>query len=1047
MTNEEVRQLISQAIEEGWIELSLRSNELSQLPPEIGQLNNLTTLNLRFNALSQLPPEIGQLANLTHLDLRFNALSQLPPEIGQLANLTHLDLADNELSQLPPEIGQLANLTHLDLRSNELSQLPPEIGQLAKLDTLNLRFNALSQLPPEIGQLANLTHLSLANNELSQLPPEIVQLNNLSQLSLRSNELSQLPPEVTQLSTLTELNLANNELSQLPPEIGQLTKLITLFLHNNKLSQLPPEIGQLNNLKHLNLGNNELNQLPPEISQLSNLIALNLVNNELSQLPLEIGQLANLVQLNLKSNKLSQLPPEISQLANLIVLGLHNNKLSQLPPEISQLSNLIALDLQNNKLSQLPPEIAQLANLLFIDLADNKLSQLPPEIAQLTKLVLINLKNNKLSQLPPEIAQLTKLFLIDLADNKLSQLPPEISQLANLIALDLKNNKLSQLPPEISQLANLIVLNLVNNELSQLPPEIAQLSTLTELNLSNNPLTSPPLELARQGIRAIRQYFNSLDEESRILNEVKVLLVGEGGAGKTSLVKQILGQEFDPNELATHGILIQNWPIDRATHPLKVNLWDFGGQEIMHATHQFFLSKRSLYILVLDGRRDERAEYWLQHIESFGGESPVLVVLNKIDQQPAYNVSQKFLQQKYPNIQDFFTVSCATGEGLSNFTSALKETLTQIDLLETRWPNSWFNIKTHLETHAEPYISFEQYERLCAEAGITEPISQEVLVDFLHDLGVILHFREFELEDTHVLDPHWVTTAVYRIVNAKQLAQQHGVLHLSSLKTILKQDTGDYSYPRSKYRYIIDMMKKFELCYDLDMHTVLIPQALDVNEPAFEFDETTALKFALHYYDFLPPSILPRFIVKRHQDIKGELRWRTGVVLENETFGATAVVRADVEAKKIYIAVNGQNRQDYLAVIRLFFKEINDSFEKLRVAELVPMPDDPDVTANYQTLMRYVRKGLDEYIPDDSEQVYDPRELLGLVDFAGEGDDPLAKILELLRKLEPESTIEEEETFLDIANRVLELKPNAAGVGVNINGLYEVYKERRKKRK
>ncbi|MCI5183947.1 MAG: hypothetical protein D3921_15755, partial [Candidatus Electrothrix sp. AW1] len=51
--------------------------------------------------------------------------------------------------------------------------------------------------------------------------------------------------------------------------------------------------------------------------------------------------------------------------------------------------------------------------------------------------------------------------------------------------------------------------------------------------------------------------------------------------------------------------------------------------EIMHATHQFFLSHRSLYVLVLDVRRDERPEHWLRYIETFGGDSPVLVVLNK----------------------------------------------------------------------------------------------------------------------------------------------------------------------------------------------------------------------------------------------------------------------------------------------------------------------------------------------------------------------------------------------------------------------------------
>jgi GTPase SAR1 family protein len=83
---------------------------------------------------------------------------------------------------------------------------------------------------------------------------------------------------------------------------------------------------------------------------------------------------------------------------------------------------------------------------------------------------------------------------------------------------------------------------------------------------------------------------------------------------------------------------------------ILVHFWDFGGQEIMHATHQFFLSKRSLYILVLDGRRDEKTEYWLKHIESFGGDSPILVVLNKIDENPSFEVNRRFLQVRHVNV-------------------------------------------------------------------------------------------------------------------------------------------------------------------------------------------------------------------------------------------------------------------------------------------------------------------------------------------------------------------------------------------------------------
>lgn len=53
----------------------------------------------------------------------------------------------------------------------------------------------------------------------------------------------------------------------------------------------------------------------------------------------------------------------------------------------------------------------------------------------------------------------------------------------------------------------------------------------------------------------------------------------------------------------------------------------------MHATHQFFLTPRSLYLLVLSGRQgreDSDATYWLALINSFAGDSPVILILNKI---------------------------------------------------------------------------------------------------------------------------------------------------------------------------------------------------------------------------------------------------------------------------------------------------------------------------------------------------------------------------------------------------------------------------------
>ncbi len=118
------------------------SNQLTELPKEIGQLTNLTRLNLNSNKLTELPKEIGQLIDLTELDLFNNKLTELPKEIGQLTNLTRLNLNSNKLTELPKEIGQLTNLTTLILKNNQLSELPKEIIKLTNLNILNTADNA-----------------------------------------------------------------------------------------------------------------------------------------------------------------------------------------------------------------------------------------------------------------------------------------------------------------------------------------------------------------------------------------------------------------------------------------------------------------------------------------------------------------------------------------------------------------------------------------------------------------------------------------------------------------------------------------------------------------------------------------------------------------------------------------------------------------------------------------------------------------------------------------------------------------------------------------
>jgi hypothetical protein len=268
---------------------------------------------------------------------------------------------------------------------------------------------------------------------------------------------------------------------------------------------------------------------------------------------------------------------------------------------------------------------------------------------------------------------------------------------------------------------------------------------------------------------------------------------------------------------------------------------------------------------------------------------------------------------------------------------------------------------------------------------------------------VALHFKDFSLADTHVLDPKWITNAVYKIINSEILTNCKGVLKLSLLDRILKpKDKDDYVYPKEKYSYIIDLMHKFELCFKMEDQRVLVPDLLDVAEPEIDFDFKNSLKFQVHY-DFLPKSVMPRFIVKRHQEIKGELRWRTGVVLENKDFGSTAVVKVDERDKKIFIDVNGSQKRDYLATIIQTLREIHSSFEKIAPDERVPMPDNPSITAGYLHLIRLEAMRKTEFIPEGALKEYNVKELLN-------GIKPA-----MTRKKEVEQLLRENKIFLNIS--------------------------------
>ena len=496
--------------------------------------------------------------------------------------------------------------------------------------------------------------------------------------------------------------------------------------------------------------------------------------------------------------------------------------------------------------------------------------------------------------------------------------------------------------------------------MSSLPTQIKQLKTLRRLSLKKNLLDKLPVEIDTYDVRKVIEYYLSLQEGKKPLNEAKMLIVGQANVGKTCLRKRLIEGNYQPHRNKTDGIDIEDWHIEINDKQLQVNIWDFGGQEIYHSTHQFFLTKRSLYILVLDTtltEQENRIEYWLKIIRSFGEDSPVVVVANKVDQHPL-DIAKHALQTKYRQIQSFWEVSCQTGEGITELNECIQQEIYQLEHINDLLPLSWFNVKDKLEELDKDYIVYEKYEQLCENENIKKTNSQSILIELLHDLGIILNFQDdARLIDTHVLNPEWVTNGVYKILNDRKLiVDDRGILGIKELQRILDLKR----YPKTKHLFIISMMRKFELCFPLESEKeYLIPDILQ-KEELYTGEWNKALTFEYHYPVYIN-SIISRFMVRMNHYIYRQTYWRTGVVLFNE--GNIALVTGDQEDKIIRIRVKGNTttRRCLLKAIRSQFDYIHRSISGLYVEEKIRLIEHPLILIDYQELLAQEEMGKEYY--------------------------------------------------------------------------------------
>ncbi|AFZ01290.1 SAV_2336 N-terminal domain-related protein [Calothrix sp. PCC 6303] len=461
-----------------------------------------------------------------------------------------------------------------------------------------------------------------------------------------------------------------------------------------------------------------------------------------------------------------------------------------------------------------------------------------------------------------------------------------------------------------------------------------------------------------------------LEEDTKVLYEARLFIIGEGGVGKTSLANKLIDSKYklkleggDNPEKSTEGIDVLHLDFPNFSgNPFRMNIWDFGGQEIYHATHQFFFTKRSLYLLVADTRQDNTDfNYWLEVVELLSEASPVIIVKNEKQDRPC-QVNENQLRGRFPNIKKILSTNLASNRGLSEILTAVQHHISQLPHIGTLLPKTWVRVREALEADNRNHITQDEFFTLCDTHGFKRREDKLQLSGYLHDLGVCLHFQEDPiLKNWVILKPEWVTTAVYTVLDTPEVQKALGCFTHKDLAKIWADD--QYSDMRDE---LLQLMMRFKLCYEIPHRprTYIAPQLLSPNQPKYDWDDRENL-ILRYYYDFMPKGMLTRFIVEMHKPIDNELIWKDGVILTDGN--ARAEVIEAYYKNEIRIRVSGFPKKDLLTRIRHEFNKIHDSYEKLRYQELIPC--NCPTCKGSQNPHAYALKKLQERIQNQNHEI------------------------------------------------------------------------------
>jgi GTPase SAR1 family protein len=462
-------------------------------------------------------------------------------------------------------------------------------------------------------------------------------------------------------------------------------------------------------------------------------------------------------------------------------------------------------------------------------------------------------------------------------------------------------------------------LDISHNQLMTFPLFLSKCGTLKVVKLENNPFLAE-IKHIEPSWEPLCAHYASLATDNLLCSQMKVLVLGETGCGKSTLCrnlnnseknvrkssllmskKKVVDLKLETQEAETFGVEISDMSFDEDTS-LVLKLWDFAPEVLKYQTFEYYLTGQNLFLVVFDVNAENTVDEFLSILEKRIDHPSVLLVATKKDKHPNAEAAAKaifdsFKRRKKSLIHGYFCVDALRELPVAQIKAKMKKMALEMEnsaFFGKTFPKS-FNLLQSAVKEASleslvPVMSCATFESIALACGVKAGAQISEALSFLHYMGAILYFGDIQaVSDMIIIDPFWICGVMHQLVNSVVVDKNGAAFLRSKMSSVFSL----VNFPMQSHSVILQLLGAFDMIHELksskSWHAFVVPSMLSSVKSSFGEDEgisnfmqsfdTAQAVMRKYVFSNLPASLKTQILV-RFLDVTNVHAsiWANGVV-------------------------------------------------------------------------------------------------------------------------------------------------------------------------